>query len=101
MEGLSLRTILANILMQTIIFLYLLDNDTSWMILISSGVGLAIEIWKVQKTVLVSLDWSSGIKFTDRVAASTRVSITKKYDEIGLFALTEPSGTCPTQCIPV
>jgi hypothetical protein len=34
MEGLSVRTLYINIVMQFIIFLYLLDNETSWMILV-------------------------------------------------------------------
>jgi Cleft lip and palate transmembrane protein 1 (CLPTM1) len=49
MEGLSVRTIFMNSFFQVVIFLYLLDNDTSWMILLSSGVGLIIEFWKVFK----------------------------------------------------
>lgn len=53
--GTSFRTIIANVVMQTIIFLYLLDNNenTSWMILLSSGMGILIEAWKVTKTVNV------------------------------------------------
>lgn len=53
--GTSFRTIIANVIMQTIIFLYLLDNNenTSWMILLSSGMGIAIEAWKITKTVNV------------------------------------------------
>lgn len=49
MEGLSVKTIMLNTFCQFIIFLYLLDNDTSWLILISAGVGLLIECWKIQK----------------------------------------------------
>ncbi|RKP40432.1 cleft lip and palate transmembrane protein 1-domain-containing protein [Dimargaris cristalligena] len=51
--GISVRTILANIASQAIVFLYLLDNSksTSWMILMSQGVGLAIEVWKVKKAI--------------------------------------------------
>ncbi|KAL8685258.1 MAG: hypothetical protein Q9218_007877, partial [Villophora microphyllina] len=51
--GISFRTILANVLMQTIIFLYLFDNSdgTSWMILFGQGVGILLEAWKITKTV--------------------------------------------------
>ena len=45
-------------LVQVIVFLYLLDNDTSWMILLSSGVGVLIEFWKITKVAKVSLDRS-------------------------------------------
>jgi hypothetical protein len=53
--GVSVRTILTNVVMQAIIFLYLLDNNenTSWMILFGQGMGIAIEFWKVTKTVNV------------------------------------------------
>lgn len=37
MEGLSFRSIVINIVFQTIIFLYLLDNDTSYMVCFSTG----------------------------------------------------------------
>ena len=40
MKGLSLGSMLLNLFFQTVIFLYLMDNDTSYMILVSSGVGL-------------------------------------------------------------
>ncbi|KAF1810024.1 cleft lip and palate transmembrane 1 [Eremomyces bilateralis CBS 781.70] len=51
--GTSFRTIVANVVMQTIIFLYLMDNNenTSWMILFSQGMGIAVEAWKITKTV--------------------------------------------------
>jgi hypothetical protein len=39
MQGLSVRSIFTSVITQTIIFLYLLDNDTSWVILFSSGIG--------------------------------------------------------------
>jgi hypothetical protein len=50
-EGLSIRTLFVNFFMQIVIFLYLLDNETSWMILISSFIGLAIEMWKIKNAV--------------------------------------------------
>jgi len=53
MTGVSVRSILLNIFFQLVIFLYLLDNnqETSWMILIGQGFGLAIEVWKIKKAV--------------------------------------------------
>jgi hypothetical protein len=55
MEGLSARSIVLNAFMQLIIFLYLLDNETSMVVLFSSGVGCAIEFWKVTKAMDVSV----------------------------------------------
>lgn len=55
--------------MQLIIFLYLLDNETSTVVLFSAGAGTAIEFWKVTKAMKVSIDWSRGIplpKFEDK-----------------------------------
>ena len=49
MVGMSVRTLCTNCGFQTIILLYLFDNDTSWMILISSLIGLLIEYWKLNK----------------------------------------------------
>lgn len=53
----SIRTILANIFFQLVIFLYLMDNNeaTSWMILIGQGISLAIEVWKIKKAVDVEV----------------------------------------------
>lgn len=59
------------------------------MIIISSGIGLLIELWKVQKTVIVSVDMTRGfpwIDMKDRVKPSKMASITKKYDEVKLNA---------------
>lgn len=49
MVGMSSRTIGVNCFVQLVVLLYLFDNDTSWMILASSCVGLVIEVWKLAK----------------------------------------------------
>ena len=83
MEGLSARTIFYNCFSQFIILLYLMDNDTSWIILISSVVGFGIECWKITKAMKVSRTTWRGLpclKFEDR--GSYIKSKTAEYDRI-------------------
>ena len=49
MEGLSRKTILWRAFSQSVIFFYLMDEETSLLVLIPAGVGALIEIWKVTK----------------------------------------------------
>lgn len=56
-----------------IIFLYLLDNETSKVVLFSAGVGTLIEFWKVTQAMKVSIDWSRGFplpKFEDKAGVA-------------------------------
>ncbi|PWN38329.1 cleft lip and palate transmembrane 1, partial [Meira miltonrushii] len=57
MTGVSLGSIMTNVIVQLIILLYLLDQsqDTSWMILASQAVGIVIEAWKLTKAVTVTV----------------------------------------------
>lgn len=83
MEGLSLRSMVVNTGFQIIIFLYLADNDTSFMVLASNAVGLCIEIWKISKAVKVSVfDIDGGIRFQWKEDSTYSNSKTKEYDEI-------------------
>ncbi|CAH0482313.1 unnamed protein product [Peronospora belbahrii] len=50
LAGLSLRSIVLNTFFQLVIFLYLMDNDTSWLILFQSGIGLVIESYEDSPT---------------------------------------------------
>lgn len=62
MEGLSRKTILWRAFSQTVIFLYLMDEETSLLVLIPAGLGALIEIWKVSKALHVTVS-ASGLKF--------------------------------------
>ncbi|KPA81978.1 hypothetical protein ABB37_03162 [Leptomonas pyrrhocoris] len=54
-RGLSVRSIVISCYFQTIIFLYLLDsNETSWAVLVPSGLGALMEYWKLAKTMKVT-----------------------------------------------
>ncbi|KAJ3495697.1 hypothetical protein NLJ89_g10588 [Agrocybe chaxingu] len=57
MVGVSVRTIVTNVFVQTVILLYLIDNNenTSWMILMGSGMGVIIEAWKITKAVDITV----------------------------------------------
>ena len=55
------------------IFLYLLDNNTSYVVLASAGIGTLIEFWKITKAVDVSIDRSGSIpklRFKDKAGYS-------------------------------
>lgn len=54
--GVSVRSIIANVVMQSIIFLYLMDNndETSYMILLTQGMGILVEAWKINKVAVFS-----------------------------------------------
>ena len=92
--GTSVRTILANVFMQAVIFLYLLDNSegTSWMILAGQGFGIFVEAWKITKTVDVRLREPGPdsnfkflpyiVTFEDKHALSETEKKTQEYDAI-------------------
>ncbi|KAI9934051.1 hypothetical protein ASPWEDRAFT_36038 [Aspergillus wentii DTO 134E9] len=103
--GTSVRTILANVFMQAVIFLYLMDNseNTSWMILASQGFGILLEAWKITKTVDVRLRPPPNnsffsflpfvVVFEDKHKLTETEQKTKEYDEIAfrwLYILAVP-----------
>jgi len=90
MVGVSVRTIILNVFVQTIILLYLIDNNeqTSWMILFSSGIGVLIEAWKITKAVDTVLIPNPGsllryrVEFRDKHVLSEDEKKTQEYDQI-------------------
>ncbi|GER27957.1 cleft lip and palate transmembrane protein [Striga asiatica] len=89
MEGLSAKSVVVNFFSQLIVFLYLLDNETSWMILASSGIGCCIEFWKIGKAMHIEVDRSGVIprlRFRDRESYASNK--TKEYDDIAMKYLT-------------
>lgn len=94
--GVSVRTIISNVVMQLIIFLYLMDNNesTSWMILFGQAMGIAIEAWKITKTVDVrvrepvpgsyahKLGLPYSVVFEDKHKLSETEEKTEEYDKI-------------------
>jgi len=89
--GVSLRSIVTNVVVQLIVLLYLIDNsvETSWMILGSQGIGVLIEAWKITKAVDINLvETPAGsrlpywIKVTDKHVLSEDEKKTQEYDAL-------------------
>lgn len=81
MKGLSLRTIYFNIGSNIIIFLYLLDNDTNWMVLFSAGSATLIEMWKITRAAHVKLVFKFGFLPCPEITEKDSYASTKKYDD--------------------
>ncbi|KAI9884525.1 MAG: hypothetical protein M1823_003683 [Watsoniomyces obsoletus] len=89
--GVSVRTILVNVVSQLLIFLYLLDNSegTSWVILFGQGFGIALEAWKVTRAVNVRVRPAPEgalipyrVTFEDKHKLSDKEQETQEYDAI-------------------
>lgn len=49
-EGISVRTLYSNLFVEVVVTLYLLDNETSFLILITQLFDIGLMVWKVMKT---------------------------------------------------
>ena len=80
MEGISVKTLYMSIVMSSVILLYLLDNETSLVILIPSGFSIVIEVWKLYNAS--SVERSNRFPFFTLKDKQTYLeSQTKQYDE--------------------
>lgn len=79
--GVSSRTVVWRCVSTFIIFLYLMDEDTSLLILIPAGIGSIIEMWKVTKAFKLHVTWQGlrlpSISFGAR---SNQEKETEAYD---------------------
>lgn len=57
LEGLSVRSVLFNMFQSLVVFLYICDNEASWVVKLSIGVGLLIELWKIPKVLNVEVSF--------------------------------------------
>ena len=56
-----MRSVFFNVFQNLIVVLYVFDNDTNFVIRMSTFVGLGIEIWKVTKVQDVSFDFENKL----------------------------------------
>ncbi|KAK2831225.1 hypothetical protein Q7C36_016311 [Tachysurus vachellii] len=87
LEGLSVRSIIFGVFQSLVVLLYILDNETNFVVQVSVFIGLLIDFWKITKVMDVRLDRENKIAgliprlvFKDK---STYVeSSTKIYDDM-------------------
>ncbi|KAI6183756.1 Ribonuclease [Aphelenchoides bicaudatus] len=68
MVGISTKTLLWRCFSDTVIFFYLLDEKTSYLVLVPSGICALIEFWKLQKALKVSVKfegWKPKVSYGD------------------------------------
>ncbi len=80
MEGLSTTTVLWRAFSQSVIFLYLLDEETSLLVLGPSGIAAVIEIWKVTKAFKVKVSLKGGLKFGGADSKTASEKTTEEFD---------------------
>ncbi|GMR61719.1 hypothetical protein PMAYCL1PPCAC_31914 [Pristionchus mayeri] len=86
-EGLSVRSVVWGVFQSLVVFLYICDNDTNFVIKVSVFIGLLIECWKLPKCMNIELNHEDKIlgiipkvKISDK--AGYVESDTKEYDQL-------------------
>ncbi|XP_063697364.1 lipid scramblase CLPTM1L [Culicoides brevitarsis] len=63
--GLSVRTTIWRAFSQIVIFMYLLDESTSLLVLVPAGIGTLIELWKSKKILKLNIGFGGITKKSD------------------------------------
>ncbi|XP_049781476.1 cleft lip and palate transmembrane protein 1-like protein [Schistocerca cancellata] len=81
--GLSVRTVVWRAFSHIIVFLYMMDEKTSLLVLIPSGIATVIELWKAQKVIYVEVTFSKlhlpCLRFTSK-GSSAAEQKTQEFD---------------------
>jgi len=83
MEGLSTRSVVANVGMEALILVYLVDEGASWLVQLTSGLSLLVGVFKIGKAMRV--------RRADKARAPTGgASSTDEYDRLAYGLLAPP-----------
>ena len=87
LEGLSVRAVFLNLFQSGIVFLYILDNESNFLIMVGTGIGLLIDLWKITKVVRFEIFPQQRIlgifpKITMKELPSYSESPTKEFDKL-------------------
>ncbi|XP_029867696.1 cleft lip and palate transmembrane protein 1-like protein [Aquila chrysaetos chrysaetos] len=84
MIGMSTKAVLWRCFSTVVIFLFLLDEQTSLLVLIPAGIGAVIELWKVKKALKMTIKWQ-GLR--PKVQFGTYSDSEKKTEEYDTQAM--------------
>ncbi|XP_058860779.1 putative lipid scramblase CLPTM1 [Acipenser ruthenus] len=85
LEGLSVRSVFFGVFQSLIVLLYILDNETNFVVQVSIFIGLLIDFWKITKVMDVRLDRENRLagifpRLTFKDKSTYVQSSTKIYD---------------------
>ncbi|XP_071506264.1 putative lipid scramblase CLPTM1 [Diadema antillarum] len=87
LAGLSVRSVFFGVFQSLVVLLYILDNETNFVVKVSVFIGLLIDCWKITKVTTLKFDRESMIlgiipKLTFADKESYTESSTKEYDKM-------------------
>ncbi len=84
--GISLSSLYSRCICNVIIFLYLVDGGkTSWFVLLSIGLSILVELWKLYKFLQPKWNWKNYphcLSFRDMSSMSSTEQLTIDYDSV-------------------
>ncbi|XP_055519649.1 putative lipid scramblase CLPTM1 [Leucoraja erinacea] len=87
LEGLSVRSVIFGVFQSAVVLLYILDNETNFVVQVSVFIGLLIDLWKITKVMDVKLDRENKVagiipRLTFKDKSTYVQSSTKIYDDM-------------------
>ncbi|XP_030400249.1 cleft lip and palate transmembrane protein 1 isoform X3 [Gopherus evgoodei] len=87
LEGLSVRSVFFGVFQSLVVLLYILDNETNFVVQVSVFIGLLIDLWKITKVMDVRLDRDDKVagifpRLTFKDKSTYIESSTKVYDDM-------------------